>query len=296
VRSRGYRPSPEHKRRTFSAPHPDALAGAIPPAAALRAFKPPTMDQGRSSACGPHGFAVLAYVACAAAGQPLPFVPSPRVLYADTRSEEQPGDGPLEDSGVSPADLITAAAREGVSAIRAPTPDGRFSDVTTPEDLVSLPGASPPNVALRPTLRDDEESGRMLMIGAQELQPLEPDFARQMAASIAMYRAGVGLGLHATPGFEAWGEHPRGGLAYDDYDNASFTHEDGHFVALLDYRTELDGSLSFWLQNSWGEAWGESDGGIWVSERWLRRSVMEAWRVRVRAVQQGPAAASRRVA
>jgi hypothetical protein len=263
----GWRPSAPHKKALFGALHPSAPAPAYPAAAALRPYKPPTFDQGATSSCTGHATVALIFVAMAVAlsgGRPS-WIGSPWDAYANARCEEQPGDGPLDDVGAAIADMMLAIARVGVRAIGALADDGRFSDVT------------PANVTRRPTLADDVAAAKHPILGPEHLDPEAPDFLDQVAASIGAFRCGVSAGIHANRAFQYW----KAGDAPVD-DATGFSDEDGHNVAVLDYRTEADGSLSFWLLSSWSDDFGE-DGGAWVTGAWLQRSCMEAWRFRVRA-------------
>ena len=75
-------------------------------------------------------------------------MPSPKGIYDDVRCLERATllDGslaPLSDTGIEPSDLIPALSNEGVRAIRAPTSDGRYSDV------------EPANVNAGPSVDDD---------------------------------------------------------------------------------------------------------------------------------------------
>lgn len=290
MRARGFKPSAEHRKRLFSAPHPVAAPAPYASAGSLRPFKPPRFDQGRSGSCGPHALSALLTTAAAAAGTPLPFIPSPRGISSNTLAREQPGDGPLQDTGVAFADMMLAVSLEGIRAIEAPTPDGRFSDVWTDDDIQGIAGAPPANFGLRPTLAEDESSARILVLGPDELQRTALDLEAQMASALDNLKAPIAIGIHATPEFEAYGENDQGGRAYDSYDTASFSDNDGHAVGLYDWRTELDGSLAFWLGNQWPD-WGDADGGIWVSGRWARRTLLEAWRIRAALKLQAAIAA-----
>lgn len=280
--AKGWHPSHPAAKALFGAAHPLEAAPAFPAHEALRPFRPrPTWNQGRTSSCTGHATTTLIFVVLLIAllsTMPEPtedqvdeLLGSPDGVYRDTLAHEQPGDGPLEDVGVSIADVMLTIAREGVRRFRAANraPDGRFSDCT------------PESVARRPTLADDLESAHELVLGPEQLDPRAPDFLDHVAASIGVFHVGVSAGIHASPGFEYW---KAGDPPLDD--TSGFTDEDGHNVAILDYRTEADGSLSFWALSSWGEDFGE-DGGAWVTGRWLRASCMEAWRMRVQLEDAG---------
>jgi hypothetical protein len=269
--AKGFRPSQHHKLAQFGAPHPSAAPLPFAVAYALRGLLGDPFDQGRSSGCVWHALPTLLGLACIAAGTPLLWTPSPWDGYAATRAEETPGTGPLPDAGVEPADAFVVLPRVGIRAMRGPTPDGRNSDIWTAEDIEGIPGAPPPNVSLRPTMRDDEESALDLVTGPVQLSPAAPDFPEQIASRIFSDHVGTIVGLHATPQLENW---TAGSPALQDV--SGFTGTDGHGMAVTDYRTNAStGLLEFWARSSWG-AWGEF-GGLWLSRAFLVASTMEAW-------------------
>lgn len=243
-----------------------ALLGAspsFPPSASILSHAPRRLNQGQTSSCGGHGTSAAIYATCSALGRPLAFVPSPKGIYDDVRCLERAvlPDGqlaPLQDNGIEPADLIPALSREGVRSIRAPTPDGRYSDVTEE------------NVNSGPTSADDAESQQHLVLGLHAIDTHATDFHQQVAASIASGRA-VGVGIWADDAFENWtaGSPPLDGVA--DFSQPGR----GHWVCVLAYKTLPDGRLAFQIVNSWGDEWGDH-GTIWVTEWWLRSSCMEA--------------------
>lgn len=257
--ARGFKASPPHRKALLSAPHPSEAAASFPPAASLRSHKPVTFDQGPTPTCVGHAVAALLVVGIEAHGQPLPFIPSPRGIWSEGACLEQGGEGALVPEGIDAVSAVQAIARTGIRPIQAPTPDGRNSDCTSA------------NVFYRPTLAEDELAAKDLVMGPQELQPAAHDFLDQICDAIANDRFGVLVGVHATPAFEAWKE---GAPALTDA--SGFSQDDGHAVALLDYRTSAAGEREFWLLSSWG-LWGE-DGGIWVTGSWLVTACIEAWR------------------
>jgi len=264
----GHKTTPEHKARLFGAAHPEAAAAPFPLAAALRSFRPPQLNQGPTSTCFAHAQVALVVITLAAAGTPLLWVPSPLVIARNTYCEEQTDVTiALQDTGADMGDVMLACAREGISPMRALAIENgvvRYSDVTAEA------------IALRPTLADDELSANELLLGAEQLQPSATDFMAQCATSIANMRCGVSTGIHSSPAFENW---KAGDPALTD--TSGFTADDGHDVAMTDYRTNPEtGALEVWLLSSWGP-WGE-EGGAWVSASWLiGGGCLEAWRMRV---------------
>jgi hypothetical protein len=264
-RGHGHRTTPDAKARRFGAAHPTSAAAAFPPAGALRRFRCAQQDQGQTETCYGHATSVLVYVAFAAYGTPLAWVPSPLGIARSALAEEQPLklNPLLVDSGADMADVMTGIGREGVRPM-GPLAPLRFSDVT------------PETIQRRPTLAEDEAGARDIVLGPEALLVGAADFLAQIATSIANLECGVSLGIHDSPAFSNW---TAGSPAVSDL--SGFTDADGHDVACLDYRTNpTTGELEFWLLSSWG-AWGE-EGGAWVSGSWLvGGGVLEAWRMAV---------------
>lgn len=282
-RGRGFVHRPEKYHR-LGAPHPTTAAAPSPLAAALSAFIRWILDQGKTESCGGHGTSQLIYVALAALGILLPGLPSPWDIWANVRAKEDGGTGPLADEGIDPVDLIDILVAEGIELMAvlpdgSPklSPDGRVSDVWSAGDVAGIPNAPPANDGARPTAKDDEASQARIVVGVERLDPAQADFEDQVASSIANDKAPVGVGIHATAAFEAWGDSVTPGKA-PLADATGFSGTDGHWVGVYDYRTESDGSRSFWIANSWG-AWGEC-GGIWVTGAWLRAACMVALKFR----------------
>jgi hypothetical protein len=272
-RGTGLRVTP-HRLHLLGAPHPEAAPGPITLPVALRSYWPVRLDQGRSSTCGAGGSAPAIYVALAAAGTPLPFIPSQHAIISACYAKEQPGDGPLEDTGIDVVDLIDVLARIGVEAMKPTrTPDGRCYDVWTAEDTAGLalpPGVPASNVELRPTLADDEACGRDLVLGVQRLDTGEADFAQHVAASLCEKKP-VGVGIHATPYERAYEGATESTPALDDASGA--TESDLHWTVILDARQGPKG-IEFWILTSWGA--GGADGGVWVTEAWLTKMAVVA--------------------
>jgi hypothetical protein len=282
-RGRGFIHRPEKYHR-FGAAHPAPLVGAAAAfaiAASMVAFKKVKLNQGESDSCPGAGSSQAISVRLRAIGTPLAFEPSPKNIYANVRAKEQPGTGPLEDSGADPVDLVDTLGSEGVEAMPTNpdgslklTPDGRIYDLWSADDVASVPNAPAPNIGDRPTAKDDEASQADLVLGIARLDPAAADFEDQVCSAIDVEKAPVGVGIHATPAFEAYGDAWTAD-AKPFADATGFTDADGHWVAVYAYRTEADGPRSYWLGNSWGD-WGDADGGVWVTGAWLRASCMVA--------------------
>jgi hypothetical protein len=195
--------------------------------------------------------------ALAFAGTPLPFVASPKGIYDDARVA---GGGPLEDGGIDPATLLQSLSSNGVRAIQAPTPDGRYSD------------CDPATINVPETDAQNSAASQDLLVGEYALDPRDIAFPGLVAACVSR-GVPVGVGIVADGPFEAWGESWSAGKAPLD-GIADFNQAD-HWVVVLDYRTAADGSLVFKIRNSWSKRWGDS-GNIEVTANWLQSSCMEA--------------------
>jgi len=251
----------------FAAFRPSGVA-AFPPSATLVACAPPVMDQRQSNSCTGHGGSGGAYTACAAKGNPLPFVPSQRGVYGDARCEERTmlSDGslaPLKDEGATIADVIGALEKSGVRKM-GPLNGSAFSDVTAV------------NVNDPPTLAEDEESARDLLVGAYAIAN-GSNLGAHIADAIANHKAPVIIGVYVDTAFEQWGENASPSKApLDGAPDASDPNGGGHCMYIIGYRTESTGSLSFQIRNSWGPDIGVH-GDWWVTERWLAAALWEAY-------------------
>lgn len=295
MRSRGVKlRSADHKLAKFkSIRHMLAVAAHDPPtfnpSSDLTPHAPKKhLNQGRSGSCGGHAPAVWLFVAASIAGIALGFdgPPSPRLGYGGARCIEQPGAGPLQDSGVEPADPINAYATMGVAPMRCTlTPDGRYSDIWTAEDVENIPGAPAANDSLRPTAEEDAECAKHLVLGAYTIDPLDPHFVQLVAAALSVGKP-VTITAFVDSAFEDWGDNdptdatpPLAVLP-----NYADPTGGGHYITILAHKTLQDGSLAFLIWNSWGKDWGVSctgcpgeQGNIWVSDRWLAAACTEAY-------------------
>lgn len=232
-------------------------APAFPDEASLQQFEAPILDQGMTGSCTGHGTAQGIYVSFAAAGQPLPWVPSPAGIYTLGRCIERArtgGGGDLTDEGAMPADVMEGISRWGVRPIQAPTSDGRFSDVT------------PRDVNDEPQLGDLETDALRLVVGEYRIDETADDVVDQVCAAIA---AGipVGVGIFVDRAFENWmpGQPPIGAPNERDPEGG------GHWVVLTAYTTDAKGSRVFRVVNSWGDTWADA-GTALVSEAWAKKA------------------------
>lgn len=259
------------------------LVGAAPknPASAdVSGFAAGVLDQGPTGACTGHGGAQGLVIAFAAAGRPLPFVPSPDGLYRDERCLERTKgpDGtfpPLTDEGAEPADLFRAGALCGVRAIQAPTADGRNSDV------------DPATVNDEPRLDQSATEALTIITGGYRIDETAADMAEQVCAALAA-KMPVGLGFFCDSRFQAWTPAAGPLNSYNLQDQTG----GGHFVVIVGYRTDASGARIFRILNSWSALWGDT-GFIEVTTAWLRAV---AWDLYIFNVSEPPTQVENKVA
>ena len=222
----------------------------------------PRLDQGRSSACSCHAAAAGLW---AASGHNLPGFPSPHCLYSASGRIEAPCGGVLRDDGRQLASVLRAVRETGIGPMRAPTPDGRWSDVWTSEDVAGLPGAPPPNVCADLTQAEHAQCVRY-DAGSHTIDPRGPAAIRQIIACLTSPApAPVLVGGEVGAAFE--------GLEGDQDaqpDDPSDPDGGGHALLICGHRPLVGsaGHFEFRLCNSWGSSWDE-DGECWASEAFV---------------------------
>jgi hypothetical protein len=160
----GYKPDPDgHRRTPFHrlAARLGFAAAMLASSVSLEPHAPPVMDQGAgehgTGSCTGHAASCASVTSCAAAGRPLPFVPSPAEGYRNGRAIDRDPSIPLEqqrltDDGAQPNQVWRGYSEFGVTAIKAPTPDGRYSD------------ADPSTINDEPELGDLEDEALTLLV------------------------------------------------------------------------------------------------------------------------------------
>jgi hypothetical protein len=248
-----------HKRTQKSAlEHPQiARLYTLPASASLESFEAAIEDQGQTSSCTGHGTSQGLWTAFAAAGQPLPWVPSPGGIYklarAVARVPNANGSLPeLTDDGAMPSDVMSAISTWGIRAMQGPTLDGRSSDVT------------PGNVNDQENLAQLQQDGARIVTGEYRIEETSPTVVEQVCTAIA---AGipVGVSFFCDGAFENWtaGQAPIGVPNMDDSSGG------GHWVVLTSFWTAPGGVRVVRGPNSWGPGWGDR-GHFEANENWLR--------------------------
>jgi hypothetical protein len=254
LRSLGYIPDADHKRRQKDSTLLFGATPAVPDRASLTHLEGPIGDQGFAGACGGFGLYQEIYTSMAAAGTPLPWVPSMKTFYDLARIlERTDASQKLTDSGVMPTDLLTVLRQYGAMPMVVPqSPDGRFSDVWTDDDT----GGNPPgNVNDEPSLLDLENSGMKLLTGEYRVDESIGSAASQIQASIAgrvHAPAAAGIGIFVdTTNFMQW-DPASGPIRNIDLNDP---RGGGHWVALTYYYTTAAGLVVFGGPNSWSKTW-----------------------------------------
>lgn len=223
-------------RRKDAPPRPTFRYGQrqgvkAPDRASLAAFMPRPIDQGQTSACTGHAWAVAIFCALGAIGKALAWLPSPTLLYVIGRALGL-GDAkaPLTDDGANPDDVIAGANEIGV----CPSRNGFASD------------ADPKTINDRPTLEEVVESAHHVEVGQHEIK----DTGRARVLAIC---AAIAAGYPVTVALDA--------SALDTYKAGDVIAQLGsnvdHEVMIYAFDT-VNGRVRFRFRNSWGEEWGDA--------------------------------------
>lgn len=197
----------------------------------LRASACKVLDQGGSSSCTGHGTATGLYTACAVAGHPLGWIPSPKGIYTNGVAIDRADalSGPLLDQGAMPNQVARALSEFGVRPMRDQNAltDCDFSG-TIPE----------------PTLDELEADGEHVYVGWYAI-------ANADEARIAL-AAGcpVGKGTFVDSHYMDWrpGDKPVGLTDEND------PRGGGHWTVLL----ASNSGGTFWDRSSWGTSAGDN--------------------------------------
>lgn len=190
------------------------------------------LDQAATSSCTGHGTATGLFTACAVAGQPLLWIPSPRGIYTNGIAIDRADalSGPLLDQGAMPNQIARGLTEFGVRAManQSALTDCTFSGIV-PE----------------PTLDELEAEAEHLYVGWYTVA--NADEARVALAA----GAPVGIGTYVDSSFMSY--NGRGVIgSMNDNDPAG----GGHWTCLLGFDTSR-----FFLRNSWGTSWGDEGDG-----------------------------------
>lgn len=231
----GYRFNADRRAISHFASYRRLMAGDVPAHASLTAFAPRIFDQGQTGSCVGHSRARGIFTARAAAGHPLTFVPSPVDLYRLARCYERDNwADPIADEGSDPVDTIDAAATFGVRPMGPMAQDGRYSDAE-PATVNDMPGFGDLEIDREFRLLDDYQ---IKDFGTSRIQLVK----RAIAAKLPVCLDVAG----GSKQFQNYG----GGVLHGDNSQLD------HYVILLGYQTNADGTTTFEGHNSWGLDWG----------------------------------------
>lgn len=265
---------------TFSGVHALSRAALFGDARDLSPFCAPLFDQNNCGSCTGHATSDALCASFSAAGIPLPFIPSPRGLYALARAETRSYGGdpsvPLSDDGAMPSDLMAAVARWGFGPIGALVAGGYYSDCGSE------------NVNDEPTQGDLQEDARHL--GESHAIALGPGIVSDVCAALDGGMA-CPTGIFVDSSFENWTlgagligaptntNDPQGGGHYVDtvaYARAGIvaqrgievipkgigaTIDEARLLAQLAAKLPPDRVLTF-FKNSWSISWGWNGYGV----------------------------------
>jgi hypothetical protein len=265
-RFNGYIPDDAARRKQQkSATLKFGASPTVPTQASLAKFRAPIFDQGQTGSCTGHGTAQAVYTSMNAAGSPLPFVPSPRIIYGTARTLERASASiALTDSGAMPTDLLTVLRTYGIAPIGPMSPDGRFSDIWSTDDVWGLATPPPPNVNVDMDLLDLESSGLRLLTGEYRVDEGASSFGPQLSASIAGMAAG-GIGIFVDTAFMNW--NPSTGPIQRI--NLADPNGGGHWLSCDYFYTDPQLGLILGGPNSWGQLNWPSGGPPPRSPYWV---------------------------
>lgn len=189
------------------------------------------LDQAATSSCTGHGTATGIFTACAVAGHPLPWIPSPRGIYTNGIAIDRADvlSGPLLDEGAMPNQVARGLTEFGVRAM---------ADQSTLTDC-AFSGIVP-----EPTLDELESEAEHLYVGWYAIA--NADEARAAIAA----GAPVGIGTYVDSSFMSW-TPDKGviGTMNDDDPQGG-----GHWTCLV----ATTARKTFFGRNSWGVSYGDA--------------------------------------
>lgn len=229
----------------------------LPKMADLTEFTPiMPMDQGGIGSCEGHAHSLAIYTTLRAAGETLPWVPSPDALYRLARCIQRSGPSePLSDTGTESNAVCRAANEWGIKAmgdcVQDPYDDAvRFSDcgMATLND--------------EPLMVDLEKEAETVVVGQYDcMGSTMAETIHNVQAAIT-HGVAVEIGGFVDTAYMDW--TPDKGMF--ERCNQNDPDGGGHAQVIIGYRT-VGQEVQWRIQNSWGD-WCDS-GRIWVSTRFL---------------------------
>jgi hypothetical protein len=270
VRATGLkRATPAHLAERVSAHHHPGVAYALAnpgQGADWSAHRLRPFDQGATFACTAHAYPSAIWTAFAIQNMPMPWIASPRELYACAGMLERgPSYGsplaPLKDEGRYLTDIERAASTFGLRPMFCDkTPDGRVSDIWSMADVAQCHPIPEPTNACEADVPSLLISGTHVLSAPYSAPPNTGTAARTVAAALdngIPWWAGIYASetfMHLAPG-QVMGvpnENEPGGW---------------HAVWGDGYRL-VNGRIQLRVVSSWGPGW--ADGGTcWADEDFL---------------------------
>ena len=263
----GYIPDdPTHRKLDFNvfAAFSGIDVSAAPDVASVKEFwDGPRLDQGGNGTCGAHAGSAGVYIALAAAGNPLGWVPSQADLYKLCLCIGRGGpdaDGTwskLEDTGVQPSWITTALQFFGCRPMTTATvkdPDDaapRRSDC----DAASIPD--------EPRFNDVRTDAQVLLEGKYAITGTASQRGAKTRSALGS-KLPVRIGSFVDSKYMEWNSE-------EPYDRANLwdSNGGGHEQLIVSCRKNLKtGLYEYEIQNSWGDGWC-LDGYVWVTENYL---------------------------
>lgn len=248
----GYIPDADHLRTQKDAGL--RFGGAVGTGAniqtSLQQYQCRIMNQGATGSCTGHGTAMAIYIALVASGAISPQVPSPDLIYKLARilARDDASRG-LADIGAMPSYIPIALRQYGIAPIGAPTPDGRYSDVTGPDDLVGLPAAKP-TVDVEPDLLVLERAGLKLVTGDYRVNESGPAATNQIITALTQ-KIPAGIGIFVDTAFQRW-DPTTGPIQTIDLNDPT---GGGHWLAMSYTYVNPTLGVIFGGPNSWDLTW-----------------------------------------
>ena len=244
------------------------MGGAVPKGAtSLAQFRTdPRLNQGGDESCTAHAVALGVWGSCAAAGKPLPAIPSQAFQWAGSKSLDvvrvPNADGSLPkfgNVGVQSVSAMLALGTIGFVPMGALVP-GRFSDCGDPTWEL------PSDLA--------QHGAQSLVTGEYSLDPTADDFEVSIALAID---AGlmVYIGVSVGQAYQAW----RGGGALC----LPEVNATGHAIILDSYVTTATGERQYGSPGSYGN--GAAVDGVWqMMASWVKVNTFDCYPLAVAGV------------
>lgn len=298
-RETGWLPIPQGRfptqARVLRAFFDDAITGALKSLASLPTFswRPQTcnvFDQGRTPTCVAGAVSAASFIAMKAAG--IVFgdgntPPSPSLLFRGIKSRERatflpPGAGvdiplpPLTNTGCHSADAIALLAEEGLASMQVQqTPDGRYYDLWSADDVAGMNPLPAPNVTDNLSATELERTRTKLLSGERFLDTNAPDYTSLLRQALLLGPVTWGGTVDSQVFNYVAGAQPYGPADPTDKNSG------GHCTLIMGWRESpfFPGETDWEVQGTWSKAYGEG-GFSWGREAWAKTGENCLWTVK----------------